>query len=228
MVFVTRELIGIVCVLSSVCFGQVTGPTGPDTAYAPCLEGQVGVRSYQSPVLVSPDGLWRAYANVEGRSGGDVGCSNISTLQIQNPTNSAFEVVHTVKPEPYLQGNGLKLVSWSLQRHLLVIEVSVWQYASDAGGNSMLVYDADRKRTIEPDLARLFAQRCGKKECTFVIGDVLGFDSRNRVLFSADDRIDPGDGEPVPETRCIGRPSVWALDVDSSNIDLVQYSKPDQ
>src|SRR3954469_17977527 len=78
MVFVTRELIGIVCVLSSVCFGQVTGPTGPDTAYAPCLEGQVGVRSYQSPVLVSPDGLWRAYVNVEARPGGDVGCSNLS------------------------------------------------------------------------------------------------------------------------------------------------------
>jgi hypothetical protein len=163
MVLVTRELIGIVCVLSSVCFGQVTGPIGPDTAYAPCLEGQVGVRSYQSPVLVSPDGLWRAYANVEARPGGDVGCSNLSTLELQSSMNGAFEVVHTVKPELYLEGNGLKLVSWSPQRHLLAVEVSLWQYASDTGGNSVLVYDADRKRTIEPDLAKLFAQKIRQK-----------------------------------------------------------------
>jgi hypothetical protein len=98
----------------------------------------------------------------------------------------------------------------------------------NAGGFSLLVYDADRKRVIEPDLAKLFAQKYGKKECAFDIQDVRGFDSRNRVLFSADDVIDPGDEEPVPETRCVGGPTEWALDIDSNQLELVKHLAPSE
>ena len=97
----------------------------------------MSVRTYDGPVLISPDRLWRSYASVETKPEGDAGCSNFSILWIQGPSHEAFQIVHTVKPEPYLRGNGLKLVSWAPQRHLLAVKVSFGQYASDAGGNSV-------------------------------------------------------------------------------------------
>ncbi|MGI8961596.1 MAG: hypothetical protein ACR2IV_17900 [Bryobacteraceae bacterium] len=135
--------------------------------------------------------------------------------------------MHTIKPEPYSQGNGIKPISWSPQRHLLAVELLYWQYASDAFDRSLLIYDADRKRMIEPDLANLFARKYAKKDCAFGITSVLGFDSRNRVLFSAGDIIEPGDDEPVPETRCVGVPSVLAFDMESNRLEVVKRSEPD-
>jgi hypothetical protein len=91
----------------------------------------------------------------------------------------------------------------------------------------LLIYDADRKRAIEPDLAKLFAQKYTKKECACEMGKVLGFDSQNRVLFSADDVIEPGDEEPVPETRCLASHTEWALDIDTNQLELVKHLGPD-
>jgi hypothetical protein len=98
---------------------------------------------------------------------------------------------------------------------------------SDAGDTGVLVYDADRKRMIEPDLATLFARKYAKKQCAFGIKNVLGFDPRNRVLFSAADWIEEGDDEPVPATRCLGSPGVWALDIDSNQLEFVKRSEPE-
>jgi hypothetical protein len=214
------------CSLSTILFAQETGPTGPDTEYAACLEGQAGTRVYESPQLVSSDGRWRAYASVEATPD-KFGCSNTATLRVEGPSEETFQTVHTIKPEFYLQGNGIKPISWSTQRHLLAVELLYWQYASDPGGFSLLIYDADRKRTIEPDLAKLFARKYGKKECAFEIRKVLGFDSRNRVLFRVDDTIEPGDDEPIPETRCLGGPGVWALDIENSQLEFVKRSEPE-
>ncbi len=215
------------CLFGMASFGQETAPIHPNTEYAPCLDGQVGVKHYESSVLVSPDGQWRAYASVEADPGGKLGCSNTSTLQVQSPNDRTFQTVHTIKPEPQFEQNGMKPISWSPRGHRLAAEVSAWSNGgTDFFPRWLLVYDADRNRTIEPDLGKLFAQRYTKKECAFDIEDVLGFDSRNRVLFSADDVVDPGDDEPVPQTRCLGAPSVWALDVDNNQLELVKYSQP--
>ncbi len=222
IVEVLRGSIIAICIFSGIVVAQNLGTTGPDTGYAPCLEGQVGTRYYESELLVSADGKWRAYARVEARREGEIGCSNFSTLQVQGPDETSFHIVHTIKPEPGCVGNGLKLISWSQQRHLLAVQPLYWQIGSDAGGFSLLVYDADRKRTMEPELQKLFASKYRKKECAVQLSEVLGFDSQNRVLFTIDDVIDPGDDEPVPQTRCVGGPSVWALDINTNQLDLVK------
>lgn len=209
---------------SATLLAQETGPTSPpDSEYAPCLEGQAGIRVYESPQLTSPDGLWRAYASVEARPGPPLGCSDTSTLLVEGPGEATFQTVHTIKPDPYLCCNGMKPISWSPQRHLLAVRVFYWQDPSDFAFHTALIYDADRKRIIEPDPAKLFARKYNKKECAFNFDKVLGFDSRNRVLFSANDVIDPGDEEPVPETRCLGGPGEWALDIDSNQLELVKH-----
>jgi hypothetical protein len=217
----------VLCLLSTTLFSQNTGPTGPDTEYAPCLEGQAGVRVYETPQLASPDRLWRAYASVAATPDPRFGCSDTSTLFVEGPGEVTFQTVHTIKPDPQMVGNGMKPISWSPQHHLLAVQVIYWQDASDAGGFSLLVYDADRKRIIEPDLAKLFARKYNKKECAFEVRNVLGFDSQDRVLFSVDDVIDPGDDEPIPETRCVGGPTEWALDIDKNHLELVKHSGPD-
>lgn len=211
------------CFFSATLLAQETGPTDPGTEYAPCLGGQVGARFYESPQLVSPDGTWRAYARVEAQPDSNFGCSDTSTLLVEGPGEVSFRTAHTIKPQPDSHGNGLNPISWSLKRHLLAIRVFYWQDDSDAGGHSMLVYDADRRRAIEPDLANLFARKYNRKECAFYILDVSGFDSHNRVLFSADDVIEPGDDEPIPETRCLGSRSLWALDIDHDQLELVKH-----
>ena len=136
--------------------------------------------------------------------------------------------MYTIKPEPYSQGDGIKPVSWSPQGHLFAAEVSAWPYGgTDAFSRWLLVYDADRKHAIEPDLAKLFARKYNRKECAFNFLDVLGFDAQNRVLFAANDTIDPGDEEPLPETRCLGSAGVWALDIDKDRLEFVKHLEPE-
>lgn len=214
------------CILPAICFGQDGGPTRPDTTYAPCLEGQVEVRTYKSPLLASPDGRWKAYTSVEANPNGNLGCSNTSTLLVQGPGENPFRAVHTISPEPQWVGNGITPISWSNRGHSLALRALYWQNGSDAGGFSLLVYDADRKRTIEPDLAKLFAQIYTKKECAFNLTNVLGFDSRNRVLFKADDLVEPRDEEPVSETRCLASASIWALDINTDQLEFIKRSHP--
>jgi hypothetical protein len=216
-----------VCLCSGTLLAQNIGPTGPDIEYAPCLEGQSDVRVYKTPQLTSPDGLWRAYASVEATPDPKFDCSDTSTLLVAGPGEARFQTVHTIKPDPERVGNGMKPISWSPQRHLLAVRVFYWEYGSDGGGFSLLVYDADRKRVIEPDLGKLFARKYTRKECACEIEKVLGFDSRNRVLFSADDSIEFGDEEPLPETRCLGDYTEWALDIDTNQLELVKHLAPD-
>jgi len=186
----------------------------PDTSYFPCVEQQRGMSQIEGPALVSPDGHWRAYvrAEAENRSAPGVDCFNTTWLLAKASGDAAFQSVYVKKPEPYLQGNGLKLIAWSHKGHVLAAELRRWQYGSDVGGLSPLLYDADKKRAWEPELDALFDKRFGKK-CAFVIGRVIGFDSRDRVLFEAGDYFEEGDEEPVPETRCLGQRGLWALDI---------------
>ena len=214
------------CVFAASAFAQDTGPTAPDPAYAPCLEGQTGTRVYESSVLTSPDGLWRARATVDVQPGGPLGCSNTSTLLVQGPDED-YRPAYVQKPTSDVLGNGLKLIAWSSQKHLLAVEISWWQYASDFDGVAPLVYDADRKRAVQPDLAKLFALKFHKKECAFNTGEVLGFDSQNRLLFEADDWYGyaPDGDEPDPQTRCLGGPGVWAFDLDKNQVEFVKSSE---
>jgi len=121
------------------------------------------------------------------------------------------------RPEPHLQSNGLKLIAWSHKGHVLAAELTWWQYASDFDGVSLFPYDADGKRAWEPELGALFDKRFGKK-CAFVVGQVIGFDSRGRILFEAGDYYEEGDDDPVPETRCLGHRGVWALDATGAKL----------
>lgn len=177
----------------------------PDTSYFPCVEQQRGMRHIEGPALVSPDGHWRAYVRVEAenRSAPGVDCFNTTWLLAKASGDATFQSVYVKRPEPYLQGNGLQLVAWSHKGHVLTAALRWWQYGSDVGGISLVLYDADKKRAWEPDLDALFDKRFGKK-CAFAIGRVIGFDSRDRVLFEAGDYYEEGDDEPVPETRCLG------------------------
>jgi len=215
------------CFLSAASFSQeVMNPTGPDASYAPCLEGQKGSRFYESPILTSPDGLWRARASVEAEADGKRGwCSNTSTLLVQGPDHSDYRPVYVEKPTSDLLGNSLKLIAWSSQGHLLAIANLQFQYGSDVGGFSPLIYDADQNRVIEPELEKLFAAKFHKKNCAVSFGEVLGFDSRSRLLFEAGDWYGyaPEEGEqPDPQTRCLGSPGVWALDLRANSLELVR------
>jgi hypothetical protein len=212
-----------VCFFCATLLAQETGPTGPDTEYAPCLEGQSGLRLYESPQLTSPDGKWRAYASVEARPDSNFGCFDSSALLVEGPGDLSFQTVHTLKPDPQMVGNGMKPIAWSPQGHMLAVRLFYWQHGSDFAVRSVLIYDADRKRASEPDLAKLFARKYKKKECAFDIQDVLGFDSHNRALFSADDVIEPGDDQPIGETRCLGGPSVWALDIGKNELEFIKH-----
>jgi len=175
------------------------------------------------PVLRSTGGDFAAYVHAEASIKSPIGtdCFNTTSLFVKPHGESKYQVVYVKTPEPSLQGNGLKLIAWSHQDHTLAAELTWWQYASDFGGLSIVLYDADRKRACEPDLDALFSKRFGK-ECAFRIARLIGFDEHDRVLFEAGDYYEEGDDEPVPATRCLGHAGVWALDANAGELSEVR------
>jgi hypothetical protein len=175
------------------------------------------------PVLRSPSGDFAAYVHAEAIVKAPVwtDCFNTTSLFVKIPGDPNYQAVYVKKPESSLQGNGLKLIAWSHKGHTLVAELTLWQYDSDFGGLSIVLYDADRKRAWEPDLAALFSKRFGK-ECAFAIPKVIGFDDQDRVLFEAGDYYEEGDDEPIPDTRCLGHPGIWALDAAAGDLSEVR------
>ncbi len=76
-------------------------------------------------------------------------CFNTTSLFVKASGAATFESVYVKRPEPHLQGNGLKLIAWSHKGHVLAAELTCWQYASDFGGVSQFLYDADGERAWE-------------------------------------------------------------------------------
>jgi hypothetical protein len=196
-------------------------PTSKDASmstYASCYEEStgrlVGSKRSRTSVLTSPDGLYRAYAESEAVASqaptASAECQNTSKLFVAGPKSQEFRSVLVVQPLPEALGNSIDLVDWSPNGHRLLLAQGVWQWASDAGGMIVRVYDAESENLSREFLIdEAFSTHLGKK-CAGVF-DPIGFSLSGDVVVRAGPFFDVGDDKPV-EDSCVQKEGFWLID----------------
>lgn len=194
-----------------------------DTSFVTCFKEPVGSRLARGPVLVSPDGRFRAYTEVEARAvkvGDDVACVNRSRLYV-GVGSQPYENVFIEEPRLYMQGNALTLVDWSPDSRYLLMQLFDFQYASDAASPSVLVYDTRYQYFLSPVVDDVFGRHFNKT-CN-VRADPLGFSPQGTIVLKAANWVEM-DGESSGPCLPKGKDSQWELDFANSTGNLTESS----
>jgi hypothetical protein len=169
--------------------------------------------------LVSPDGLYKAYAVNEAvveRSDGEIsGCKSTSKLFVSGTGSNEAKVVLTIEPGAYISANSIELVDWSPHDHILLMRKGMFVWASDASEAIARTYDADSGKVSDEGLfyeafARLLGRKC---VATF---DPSGFSSDGKVVVKAFPDIDY-DGI-LQKDSCVKKTGVWGLNLGTGAV----------
>jgi hypothetical protein len=174
----------------------------------------VGSKRSRTSVLMSPDGLYRAYAESEAvasqASNASAECQNTSKLFVAGPKSREFRSVLVVAPSPEALGNSIDLVDWSPNGHRLLLAQGVWQWGSDAGGMIVRIYDAESENLSREFLVdEAFSKHLGKN-CAGVFHPI-GFSSSGDVVVRTGPFFDVGEDKPV-EDSCVQKEGFWLID----------------
>ena len=169
-----------------------------------------GPKTVRTPLVTSVHGTLRAYAVIEAKAEGPVGCLNTVRLFVSTQRSRRFQQVYVDKGSPIGgTANSLGPLSWSPDGRWLLVAFGNWYYASDAGGLSILLYDTTKHRVILPDLHHLVLTAL-QKECSMRTGMPFTFDPLSRVHIRLADDVDEGDEEPT--THCfVGKKSGYLI-----------------
>jgi len=146
-----------------------------------------GLHLVRSPILVSSDGLHRAYVEVEATAfehkdvatyGGPL-CENTSRLFFAGPRETRFRLAYLQSPD-FSDGNSMKLVDWSPDGTHLLVELSQWKYESEGDYTDFLVFSPNSGVVSKPDLSGILSARFGK-DCGSE-NSVSGFTPEGRVV----------------------------------------------
>jgi hypothetical protein len=205
-----------------------TKSTSKETEYLSCWrrnEKDTKSRLIRSPVLVSPDGLYRAYVEVEATAfkpkdeatyAGPL-CYNDSRLFVEGPAGKSFKIIYSDSPK-VLDGNSIKLVDWSPDGKSLLVETAQWEYESEGIYTKFFIFSVDSGAMAEPDLMAMLAARFGK-DC-YSENTVLGFTSSGAVVVALEpdaDEIGLANGAKT----CVTRKTLIALDLISAPANRV-------
>jgi hypothetical protein len=200
------------------------------TAFVDCGQNPPQSRSVRSPILTSPDGAYSASVVVTATASArdDIKCSNVSQLYISHRSGAQNRLVYEFKPsENEEHGNGLRLVDWHPNRHLLAMELHMWVTSGDGVGWIILeIYAADRDQIIRPDLERIFAEYF-PKECRTGLDRVLGFTADGKLAITVFEEVDPYEAIDKPPIGCFPKGTeLWYLDLDKNTLSRTSQSRP--
>jgi len=174
--------------------------------------------SVRSPVLVSPDGTQRAYVTVQAQtheenrnSGGDL-CQNRSALFVAVGPRNHFEKIFSYgSGQGDEQGNGIQLIDWSLDSHVLLADLLIWRYESEAWEHNILIYRTKGRSIKTESLSKVFSESmhmdCG------VEAQLVGFLPDGRVAL----RAMPID-EEEEGASCVRSESLWGVDLSNLKV----------
>lgn len=188
--------------------------TGFPLCNDPKTGGFTGSKLLRSPVLVSPDGRFRAYSEnesvaFEGVVAGNNACVNTARLFVAGPGNGNFHIADVKAPQyPNALIKGLFLVDWSPDSRYLLSSVVVGTYGSDFAAWETEFFDA-WYGISSPDgfpyqaIRHHFRPGCGSD------ARALGFSKDGQIVL----RIGPDYDEEgvVRRGSCVTKPSVWSL-----------------
>jgi hypothetical protein len=196
--------------------------TSKDTKFVSCFsKGQpTGSRIVRSPILITPDGLHRAYVEVEATafrpkdepSDSEFSCENTSRLFIAGPGDSQFKLVYSQSPPDISDGNSLKLVDWSADGANLLMERTIWGYETEGEMTDLVLFAANSGAITVPDLPKILETRFGK-DCSSE-NSVIGFTPEGNVVVLVAPVKDTYYNEGA--TSCVKRKTPLALEVRRS------------
>jgi hypothetical protein len=166
-----------------------------------------GPKDMRTETLSSPDGVHRAYAEIQAAAGGPVECENTVRLFISS-NGAPFKPVFTQTPSVTTgTANSLGPVAWSPNGRWLAVEFGFWFYASDNGSLGLLLYDSRTGVASTPRVIEKIERALGKN-CSLRLRSVVGIDPLNRVVLRVADSWD----EEGRESFCIKETGDWLLD----------------
>jgi hypothetical protein len=202
--------------------------TSKDTKFVSCFsKGQpTGSRTVRSPILIAPDGLHRAYVEVEATafrpkdepSDSEFSCENASRLFIAGPGDSQFKLVYSQSPPDLADGNSLKLVDWSPDGAYLLMERTIWKYESEGNYTDLVLFSLSSKGATAPDLSKILEGRYGK-DCGSE-NSVVGFTPEGNVVILVAPVEDTYYNEGA--TSCVKHKTRLALDTKSALQQIAQ------
>ena len=195
-----------------------TGDAPEDTLFVRFREGSG--HTVRGPLVSSSSG-YRAYVTVTAemrRLEGWPTCVNTASLFVASPGAGSFSMVFQKEPTPERSGNGLRLVDWWGPDGRTLAAVSLWwQEDSDVGGHGILIYRAETKRVVEPDLDALFS-RSLRRECSLRLDDIPGFTESGELVVKVGNWKDSYD--PESDKPCLSSEeehALWAIDVRANS-----------
>jgi hypothetical protein len=167
----------------------------------------VGPKKVQTPTLTSPNGKYRARAEIDAQADPVAECAN--TVRLLVSANGLPERAVFTQGPSLTDGsaNSLGPVAWSRDSRWLAVEFDYWFYGSDAVSMGLLLYDSQSDRASTPD-PLLPIERALGKGCTVQLRSVVGFEAQGRLrLRIADARDELGEG-----SHCIRGTADWLYD----------------
>ncbi len=181
-----------------------------------------GPRFAQSPVVVSPDRQFQAYAVVEALAEDTNDpdrrtCHNVSRLYVSGPSNH-FENVFTQNPTAEGEnGNSLSIVDWAPDGRTLLLRMPTWTYHTEENPPLILLYDALAHRVTQVDIDGLLRGKYAKK-CS-VWREPEGFTPEGHLVI----RTSPA-GDRLYGPDCIDHDVLWIYHPESSSIEALPPS----
>jgi hypothetical protein len=189
-------------------------------------EDQPKSRLMRSPVLVSPDGLYRAHVEVEATAfkpkdettySGPF-CYNDSRLFVEGPSGKSFRIIYSDSPK-VLEGNSIKLVDWSPDGKTLLVESAQWEYESEGIYTEFFIFSIETGSIVEPDLKKILAARFGK-DC-YSENTIVGFDSTGAIEVTIEPNADEI-GIANGAKSCVKRKTLVAVDISNLSTNSVK------
>lgn len=178
----------------------------------------------RSWTLTSPDGLYSAYAVNEAlvveRSDGLIsGCKSTSKLFVSGPGSAEAKLVLTVEPSEHIAGNSIEIIDWSREGHRLVVTEGFWVWASDAGGTTARVYDADSAKVSPEFLFYESFEKIKGKDCTGTF-EPIGFSADGKVVMKTYPDIDYD--QIMDKDSCVKKLEVWSMDPATARLSRLR------
>ena len=182
-------------------------------------EHLIGAKFVRTPLLASPDGRVRAYAEIRAVPAAKTGCGNTAVLFISGQ-DSKPRAVFTQKPDINEGGTAGSLgpIGWSSDSRWLLVEQGLWWYASDSGGLGVLVYDAREDRVSALDVLGAIARKFDKS-CSLDVVSIIGFDPQDRIIVRVSDAASEEEVDTQTQSPCITMPggtADWLYDLKTN------------
>ena len=160
----------------------------------------------RTPVLVSPNARYRAYARVDSNFDRTVWPPCRTTAQLFVSSRMSFFRVAFFEKTSKTDDAAVSLgpIAWSPDSRWLAVERAAGYYASDFGGLDFVLYDSTTQRVSTPDVLSAVGKRIGK-QCLLGYNSFKGFDASNRLILRVADWQD----DNGRETQCIEGTAEW-------------------